>query len=806
MQDHLRDALAGIERPGSFVVRRELPASNLVLKVLGVGAVPFPVSATKARELCSVALLARHGRKHQTLLDRRVRDTWEIPATRIKIEQRRWNKALRVELDAIRQGLGLGPDCTLRAELHNLLVYEPGQFFVPHQDSEKEDDMIGTLVVTLPSKFSGGAMVVRHHDERLEFRGSGSKVGLVAFYADCHHEVRPVKDGYRVVLTYNLMLEKAGDSEPQLAPVTVLAKLERRVRAFFEAPPPERWPGARPEPAPDRLVYLLDHQYTQKGLSFRQLKNADAARVAALREVGRRLDCEIALALADVHETWSCEDEDFGYRRRRYYDGGDDGDASLAGDDRAPELGELQDSSVELRHFIDAHGKVGAATGYVPDSELCYTKPSTDLDPFKSEHEGYMGNWGNTVDRWYHRAAVVLWPRERTFLIRAKMSAKFALDELTRLLKREGSSVAQRNAEQLAPFWGHVWHAADDGRLVGRTLRVALALNSPQLALSLVSPMKLEHLTPRVAGGLVELLERYGAGWGDEALASWDSEERSSFSEKRLPWMVSIHLLIGALASADSAPARKIAERLLPGQWEWLAQRHRSALESHPADALKTLARLSEATLRLVESSIVLGCQQLHAKIQRLLTVPEYPVLAVVHLLEAARRIYGPRELEALELGSLRAHCLAGLEKRLAAPPRATDDWSVTSPSSCSCDLCAKLSPFLAARDRTTMEWPLAKDRRAHIHGILDRYDLPVAHTTRRVGSPHTLVLVKTRGVFERDVAERAACERGLRLLRGNGTAPARPHESRPRSRATAGARRTRTSGGGDPISKDRAE
>src|SRR6266545_7871076 len=114
MHDGLRDALAAIERPGSFVVRREVSASNLLLEVRGVGAVPFPVSATKARELCSVALLAHHGRKHQTLLDRRIRDTWEIPGSRVKIDQRRWNKTLVSELDTIRQGLGLAPDCTLR--------------------------------------------------------------------------------------------------------------------------------------------------------------------------------------------------------------------------------------------------------------------------------------------------------------------------------------------------------------------------------------------------------------------------------------------------------------------------------------------------------------------------------------------------------------------------------------------------------------------------------------------------------------------------------------------------------------------
>jgi hypothetical protein len=32
-----------------------------------------------------------------------------------------------------------------------MLVYGKGQFFLPHQDSEKDDAMVGTLVVSLPS-------------------------------------------------------------------------------------------------------------------------------------------------------------------------------------------------------------------------------------------------------------------------------------------------------------------------------------------------------------------------------------------------------------------------------------------------------------------------------------------------------------------------------------------------------------------------------------------------------------------------------------------------------------------------------
>jgi hypothetical protein len=428
----LPDLLAGIHRPGTFAVRRRMAGDELALEVRGVGRIPLPVSAATARRLRQVARPARHGYKDETRLDRSVRDTWEIARSRIRIDARRWNAALRPELDAIRAGLGLAPHQTLRAELHNMLVYTAGQFFLPHQDSEKSDDMVATLVVSLPSDAKGGALVVEHHDERKTFRGTSAGLTLVAFYADCRHEVRPVTAGHRIVLTYNLLLSGGADAALALPAGERLDALERGVRTFLETPATRPWPRA-PSSPPDRLVYLLDHEYSRKSLGWHRLKNGDAVRVAALREVAERLDCEIVLALADVHETWSCEDHGdayYGGRRRRSYldlfedDEEDEGEEEACeAEGGALELGELCDWSVELRHFVGLTGRAPAVSGDVASAELCYTKPSVEFDPFKSEHEGYMGNWGNTVDRWYHRAAVVLWPRERSFLLRAKASA-----------------------------------------------------------------------------------------------------------------------------------------------------------------------------------------------------------------------------------------------------------------------------------------------------------------------------------------------------------------------------------------------
>jgi hypothetical protein len=66
---------------------------------------------------------------------------------------------------------------------------------------------------------------------------------------------------------------------------------------------------------------------------------------------------------------------------------------------------------------------------------------------------------------------------------------------------------------------------------------------------------------------------------------------------------------------------------------------------------------------------------------------------------------------------------------------------------------------------RQTFEWPIAKDRRRHVHTRLDSAELPVRHQTRRAGRPFTLVLSKTEDVFERDRQARRRDEADLTWL-----------------------------------------
>jgi hypothetical protein len=70
--------------------------------------------------------------------------------------------------------------------------------------------MIGTLVVSLPSSHTGGELVIEHNGKTVAYQASATEVSVAAFYADCRHEVKPVRTGYRVTLTCNLLL----DSDP----------------------------------------------------------------------------------------------------------------------------------------------------------------------------------------------------------------------------------------------------------------------------------------------------------------------------------------------------------------------------------------------------------------------------------------------------------------------------------------------------------------------------------------------------------------------------------------------------------------
>jgi hypothetical protein len=755
MLDQVTAALTAMKPAGAFAAEFTTGSGDLHLEVKGVGPIRFPISAATAKKLCKIARPAPFGRRDETLTDLSVRNTWQIGKSLVKIDARSWQRTLVPALARVRKRLGMPESGQLTAAFDKMLVYEPGQFFAPHQDSERADDMVGTLVVQLPSTGTGGAVVVQHHDQKKVFRGAkrGPKdLSLLAFYADCHHEVRPIKSGYRVVLTYHLHYQEAaggGEGEAGHADAHI-ERLAKSVKAYFDTPVAPRYSLTAPQ-RPDRLIYLLDHEYSQKSLAWDRLKNGDRRRVSALRQVAERLDCEIFLALADVHENWSCiEDWDEGYGRRGWYRWREEEEEEEEQSEESADyrLDELLDADVELRHFIGPDGRAARDITVVPSmQEVCFTRASVDMDPFQSEHEGYMGNYGNTVDRWYHRAALVMWPRERNFLIRAKQSPAWAVKQLAARVKSRAVDEARDMARSLLPFWPTAARTEPGPAFFSNLLAVLASLDDAELSYELLRPLGYGRLSPSTIPAFVNLIERHGGPWAQRLFTTW-SEQRNRWAADS--WLPILPRLCEALAGSPAG--KEVGTWLLDREVksflaECMALRNAEIWSQGGLDTKR-----QDDVLALLEAAAVLQAAPIREELIAALLDKEtgLPLMSAGKLLRKSRRGRSPAEVKALGLAALYQTVVSALEEILRAPERDASDWSIEPPMTCRCDLCKTLSAFL--RDRTLIKtvWPLAQQGRAHVHQMIDHHRLPVKHETTRSGRPYSLVLTKQEALFKR--------------------------------------------------------
>lgn len=419
-----------------------------------------------------------------------------------------------------------------------------------------------------------------------------------------------------------------------------------------------------------------------------------------------------------------------------------------------------------------ANKRVQAISGEVRNDEICFTRPSVDLAPFRSEHEGYTGNAGNTVDRWYHRAAVLLWPRTRAFAIRTTASPAWGIREIGKILGRGKLDLARQRVSEVLPFWKRVALDEKPPGFADHVLQVAYAVEDFGLATALVDPLAIEQVAPKSASRWGDLLARYGLTWCTQVIERWASrDQRYGENERRLQWLGTLPALAAPLcARADGVG---LARRILDLQWRWLRARLDGWTKPPvSSSSRKSLAKAGEAIVALCAAAEIAGAPDLQSTIvERLTFERDYPADAALAVLREAASCGAA----ATGLAMLHADWSRALAALVATPPRAPGDWSITTKLGCRCELCLTLAKFLRAANQQQLEWRLAKERRAHVHGVLSSHELPVTHVTRRTGSPFTLVLTKTRALLTRDAAERATWARDLAWLRGNARAFASP-------------------------------
>ena len=142
------------------------------LHVKNVGQLLLPLSETQAQELIKVCTQASYGLNGARITDINVRESYELDPSNFEIEHPDWQ--IRVDQLAKRAVNELTKNKTanlnITTKLHKMLLYQKNGHFTRHQDDPSKDkNMFGTLIIQLPSDYTGGEFVAYYRNEKKVF-------------------------------------------------------------------------------------------------------------------------------------------------------------------------------------------------------------------------------------------------------------------------------------------------------------------------------------------------------------------------------------------------------------------------------------------------------------------------------------------------------------------------------------------------------------------------------------------------------------------------------------------------------------
>lgn len=153
MQDELEEVLStDLTFKGAFAFNRTYPeAPNPTLYLEGLGHVGLPLSTRDASAIKSKAKQAPFGMGERTVIDKSVRDTWEMDATQVpnphfgngnayrstrktrqvRFDNPAWDTFLKGVVKEVCAALGVDfAESKPRCDLYKLLLYETGSQYV----------------------------------------------------------------------------------------------------------------------------------------------------------------------------------------------------------------------------------------------------------------------------------------------------------------------------------------------------------------------------------------------------------------------------------------------------------------------------------------------------------------------------------------------------------------------------------------------------------------------------------------------------------------------------------------------------
>ena len=386
------------------------------LEIKGIGNIAFPLLPKQAEQIIERCEPAPFGRGEETIIDQNVRKTWQLSPKYFSLQNVHWRLAIYQACNQIAQDLGL-KDALIKADLYKLLVYSKGCFFTPHRDTEKVPNMMGTLVVNLPSAHKGGSIILSHNHISEEY--SFADLGLyqsyyVAFYADCYHEVKPIESGFRVVLVYNLSIADR-KSQPNL---NLHEQTTRQLSQWLEKYKNKKQPTA----------YLLEHAYTESNLKLDNLKGRDFAQASLLLQLAKQKGYSVFLCLVRHHKE-IYGDVHNGYHSQEFVSYGD------------------SETTIYAHHLIDPQGNRSdfRKINLDEEKEIIAEISLTEGAGFNESISEATGNEGATKDLWYQRGAVIFWPEEQDVEVILRQERMYISRHLKNFLEHHNIEQEENN-------------------------------------------------------------------------------------------------------------------------------------------------------------------------------------------------------------------------------------------------------------------------------------------------------------------------------------------------------------------------
>ncbi|HEY2412127.1 MAG TPA: 2OG-Fe(II) oxygenase [Pirellulaceae bacterium] len=703
VRNSLEDLLKTLGESSQFISARSLPPVLPGLEVNDVGTIGTPISAADAKRLIAKATQAPYGRGEETIVDTNVRRVWQLEPSQFRLENREWDAQIAAIVEAASQDFGIQQK--VRAELYRLLIYEPGSFFAPHRDTEKSEQMFATLVVCLPSRHTGDALIVRHDGQtrRIDF---GSKEGqfktqYAAFYADCEHEIEPVESGYRICLIYNLAT--VGERQPT-APQNAesVAKAAGLLRLLFGEP------AIKDEPASelDKLAIPFAHEYSAAGLDPTQFKGADRARADVLRRAAASLgySCHFALLTHWQSGTPDYSTIDFDpYQRRSSHRWSDDDDDEEeededSGDDSEAEMEEVFDESLSLDHWLDEQGNVEPFGEIQLQDDEILTLTSREGWSRKQTISEATGNAGASMERWYRQGAIVIWPHDRTFRILAGEGQQAALPELEKRLsssKTDADLAACRSfAQEIIKHWQPRQRGpSDNPAFPRRMLDVLLRIGTLELVETFLRDVLPKDFDGSEGKSLLAMGQKFGLAPLGPLLCVLIEQQKPTDYFTDLSTIVAVcrPLCCDAPSPADDRrkACRELADALMAAALRWDKGRREWR------DSKDSRAEVVDGMVQILAS--ISASRQLDAFVAHVLADPKNYDLHRA-LIPGVKAIYqwlsqvpeaGPAATALWE------HCRAELRVATAHPIEPPADWKREAKLDCKCEDCQALARFL---------------------------------------------------------------------------------------------------------------